>query len=296
MGLRHPVLNVLYQTSYCYRVAKQARRPYLAVCCSVLQCAAAWCSVLQCVAVCCSVLQCVVMCCRCVAGASIEKAERECMLQCAAVCCSVLQCVAVCCSVLQCVAMCCSVLQCGFITLFAVVIDILQHTATHCSTLQHTATHCTTLQHTAPHCNTLHHTAPQCNTLQHTVYVHSVCTHRCTDLYASVSARLNTYFFFLFTAELPDFRIPFYLSSSTNMKNLFRRIKYFNIWSSAQDSAVLELLLNIASFLYASTSLRRKWSDESLNWCWVVKMIKKMILNRSCPLDQNGQAEMFCTK
>jgi len=32
------------------------------VCCSVLQCVAAWCSVLQCVAVCCGVLQCVAVC------------------------------------------------------------------------------------------------------------------------------------------------------------------------------------------------------------------------------------------
>jgi len=79
----------------------------VAVCCSVLQCAAhhathcvyvellaagrhsQCCSVLQCAAVCCSVLQCV---------------------QCVAVCCSVLQCVAVCCSVLPCVAVRCMVL------------------------------------------------------------------------------------------------------------------------------------------------------------------------------------------
>jgi hypothetical protein len=107
----------------------------VAMCCSVLQCAAAhichvthWCDVqhlfqdliLQCVAVRCSVLQCVAMCCS--------------VLQCVAVCCrvlqhihvmwivqvtwstfsktlhsSVLQCVAVCCSVLQCVVMCCRI-------------------------------------------------------------------------------------------------------------------------------------------------------------------------------------------
>jgi len=58
----------------------------VAVCCSVLQCAAIRWSVLKCVA-------------------------RD-VLQCLAVCCSVLQCVAVCCSVLQFVAVCCSVLQC----------------------------------------------------------------------------------------------------------------------------------------------------------------------------------------
>jgi len=71
---------------------------YVAVCCSVLQCAAVCCSVLQCVAVCCSVLQCVAVCCS--------------VLQCAAVCCSVLQCVAVCCCFLQCVSVCCSVCRC----------------------------------------------------------------------------------------------------------------------------------------------------------------------------------------
>jgi len=81
----------------------------------MLQCVAVCCSVLQCAAtsgrdktlvirrlyiaeICCSVLQCVAVCCG--------------MLQCVAVCCSVLQCVAVCCSVLQCVAVCCSVLPC----------------------------------------------------------------------------------------------------------------------------------------------------------------------------------------
>jgi len=36
---------------------------FAAVCCSVLQCVAAYCSALQCVAVCCSVLQCVAACC-----------------------------------------------------------------------------------------------------------------------------------------------------------------------------------------------------------------------------------------
>jgi len=33
------------------------------LCCSVLQCVAAFCGVLQCAAVCCSVLQCVAACC-----------------------------------------------------------------------------------------------------------------------------------------------------------------------------------------------------------------------------------------
>jgi len=86
-------------------------RQCVAVCCSVLHCAALcslmlrwdfgglFCSVLQCAAVCCYaeyLLVLAVMCCN--------------VLHCAAVCCSVLQCVAVCCSVLQCVAVCCSVM------------------------------------------------------------------------------------------------------------------------------------------------------------------------------------------
>jgi len=33
--------------------------PFVAVCCSALECVAVWCSVLQCGAVCCSMLQCV---------------------------------------------------------------------------------------------------------------------------------------------------------------------------------------------------------------------------------------------
>ena len=65
----------------------------VALCCSVLQCAAVCCSVLRCAAVCCSVLQCVAVCCS--------------VLQCDAVCCS-----AVCCSMLQCVAVCRSMLLC----------------------------------------------------------------------------------------------------------------------------------------------------------------------------------------
>ena len=88
--------SVLQCAASCFSMQRAA------VCCSVLQClqcVAACCSVLQRVAVCCSVLQCIAACC-CI------------LLWCVAVCCSVLQCAAVCCSVLQCVAVCCSVLQC----------------------------------------------------------------------------------------------------------------------------------------------------------------------------------------
>jgi len=41
----------------------------------------------------------------------------------------------------------------------------------------------------------------------------------------------------------------FYLSFSTNMKNLSRRIKGFKIWSSAKDYAVLNLLLKTVGML-----------------------------------------------
>jgi len=68
---------------------------FLAVCCSVLQCAA----------VCCSVLQCSVVWCVCCG-----------VLRCFAVCCSVMQCVAMRGSVLQCAAVCCCVLQCVAVT------------------------------------------------------------------------------------------------------------------------------------------------------------------------------------
>ena len=84
------------------------RCPRLAMCSSVLQCAAVCCSVLQCVAVCCSVMQCAAVCC------SVCLAVCCSVLQCGAVCCSVVQCVAVCCSVLQCAASCCSVWQCAW--------------------------------------------------------------------------------------------------------------------------------------------------------------------------------------
>jgi len=75
------------------------------VCCSVLQCVAAhfmyvccdsFICVLRCVAVCSSVLQCAA----CMCGVTLHMRV--------AVSCSVLQCVAVCCSELQCVAVCCN--------------------------------------------------------------------------------------------------------------------------------------------------------------------------------------------
>ena len=82
------------------------------------------CSALQYVAVCCSVWQCaeVVLRFRVLLHTFIPKkivtkiSEQVnmcyCMVQCAAVCCSVLQCAAVRFSALQCVAVCCIVLQC----------------------------------------------------------------------------------------------------------------------------------------------------------------------------------------
>ena len=87
----------------CYRV--YLLRPYVAVCCRVLQCVAAWCvpSTVCCETMCCSVLQCVAP--RCVPSAY---------------CCGIMcrtQCVVVCCCVLQCVAVCCSE-RCGELYLF----------------------------------------------------------------------------------------------------------------------------------------------------------------------------------
>jgi len=75
---------------------------YVAVCCSMLQCVAAYvyhcCGVLQRDAVCCSMLQCVAVCC----------SRHVPLLRCVAVYCSMLHCVAVCCSKLQYDAACCS--------------------------------------------------------------------------------------------------------------------------------------------------------------------------------------------
>ena len=75
------------------------------------------------VAVFCSVLQCAAVCYIVLVFAGImplkqpfhlaQSVVRCSVLQCVAVCCSALQCVAVCCSVLQCVAVCCSVLHCS---------------------------------------------------------------------------------------------------------------------------------------------------------------------------------------
>jgi len=80
---------------------------------SVLQCATVCRSVLQCVAVCYSVLQCVAVCYSSFFRVWTSlSALRVPQRQRVAVCCSVLKCVAVCCSVLQCVAVCCSMLQC----------------------------------------------------------------------------------------------------------------------------------------------------------------------------------------
>ena len=65
----------------------------------------------------------------------------------------------------------------------------------------------------------------------------------------------------IFTAWLPDFRKLFYLSFSTNISNRFWRIKCSRIWSSAQDHAVLVLLLNIFELLISAWSImiRRKY-------------------------------------
>jgi len=78
----------------------------------------------MCVAVCCSVLQCAATGCS--------------MLQCEFVGLRGVMCVAVCCSVLQHDAVCCNVNSWGFVVLSKLG-SYLSHT--HCNTLQHTATH-----------------------------------------------------------------------------------------------------------------------------------------------------------
>jgi len=75
-----------------------------------------------------------------------------------------------------------------------------------------------------------------------------------------VAARPDPWF--MFTAELPDFRKPFNESFNTNVKNVFRRIKYSRIWSSTQDYAVLVLLLNIVETFISAWP---EWSGVSFD-------------------------------
>ena len=100
--------------------------PIGVVCCSMLQCIAAYCSFLQCVAVFCGVLQCVaVSCSGCVYIGLLGSSFQGFAVDASQMCCNVLQCVAMCCSVLlselfrshlsnvsKCAAVCCNVLQC----------------------------------------------------------------------------------------------------------------------------------------------------------------------------------------
>jgi len=118
------------------------------VCCSMLQYIAARCSVilrcvagnsstgaedvLQCVAVCCSMLQC---------AAHV----RGCCSRCAAVCyayCSVLQHTAACCIVSHCVAGCCRMLQCADSNKQLNSVGCQGHVAACCSVLQCVAVCC----------------------------------------------------------------------------------------------------------------------------------------------------------
>jgi len=73
------------------------------------------------------------------------------------------------------------------------------------------------------------------------------------------STRPNVWF--MVTVWLPDFRKLFYLSFSTNIKNLFRGIKGFKIWSSAKDYAVLDLLFNMVDLLIFTWSI---WSGGNV--------------------------------
>jgi len=73
--------------------------------------------------------------------------------------------------------------------------------------------------------------------LMRTCILHCVGHIRCVLM--GGSARPNAWF--MSTAWLPDFGKLFYVLVSTNIQNPFWRIKGFQIWSSAKDSAVLDL-------------------------------------------------------
>jgi len=115
------------------------------------------CSVLQYVAVCCSVLQCVAAYVAQGGVATAAGSMRAASIEFCA-CCSVLQCVTVCCSVLQCVAcvavccMCCSVLQCAVahrrpnIELERLQFICERQVIAWCSVLQYVAMCCHVLQ------------------------------------------------------------------------------------------------------------------------------------------------------
>jgi len=62
---------------------------------------------------------------------------------------------------------------------------------------------------------------------------------------------------FMFPYRLIDFRKVFYLSFSTNIQNPVLEILFSRIWSSAQDHAVLVLLLNLIGFFISTRSI---WS------------------------------------
>jgi len=119
------------------------------VCCGLLQHVVVYYSMLQYVAVCCSIFQCA---CAYVRNTSCDGSRIVSVLQCVAECCGVLQCVVVCCSMLQwvavclhiraqlilrwwshseCVAVCRRLLKC-----FAVSYSVMQYVAASCSVLQ----------------------------------------------------------------------------------------------------------------------------------------------------------------
>jgi len=80
-------------------------------------------------------------------------------------------------------------------------------------------------------------------------------THRKLDSY--YTARPNQWL--LFTAWLPDFQNSFYWSFSSNTKNLVPMIRCSRIWSSTQDHAVLDLLLNMVDLFISAWSI---WSGR----------------------------------
>ena len=145
------------------------------------------------------------------------------------------------------------------------------HTATHCNTLLHTATQsvlgccsncsdelpCIVLRrsewHTATHCYTLQHTATHCYTLQHTAtqrVVCEICTHiSCVIAYCEwhiIPPDPINHVCFLTGKQIS--KMYFTNCPVQIYKIIFRRFLFSRIWSSAQDYALLDLLLNPVVF------------------------------------------------